>query len=77
MAAWGELECKRRELWDLERTVELFAIGVKAKEQEGYSLRNAYNDGYKDGKNGRFERKSEHPDILKDGESDLNLPLKE
>lgn len=64
----SELDDKIREVWQLEREANLLLIGLSAKLQEGYSLRNSYNDGYEDGKNGRFEKKANHPDKIIDKE---------
>jgi|GEM_PF-4853164 len=54
-----------KQRWTIERELELMLIGLQTKTKEGYSSRNAYNNGYKDGKNGRFERKEKHPTNFK------------
>lgn len=58
-------ELEKKLMW-LSDELECAAIACKAKMQEGYSFRNSYNDGYKDGVAGKHERKGKHPTIIKD-----------
>lgn len=62
----AEVEAIERQLDRAKRQAEYTCIAMKVKRQEGYSLRNAYNDGYQDGLQKKFERKDKHPTNIKE-----------